>query len=427
MREKKVSQEPQFAAFVGIDWADRKHVWCLQEAGSAKRESGELEHKVESVETRVAELCQRFGHRPIAVAVDQVKGALVFMLNKYECLHIFPVPPTMSASMRKALYPSGAKDDPRDADLLLELLLQHRDKLRRLSPDDEGTRRVQNLVEERRNLVDEKTAQSNRLTGYLKIYFPQMVEWFEKLDMPLVCDLLERWPTLEELQKVPPEELRTFFRQHHCHRELMERRILAIGRATPAIKDRPVIEAKSTVVKVIVRLMRSLLEGIAELDGKIEEAAVVHPDFFIFESLPGAGAVLAPRLLAAFGSQRDRYDSAEEVQTYSGIAPVTEKSGKRKWVHFRWACPKFLRQSFHEWAGHSISQSGWARAYYQQQRDRGNDHHAAVRALAFKWLRILFRCWKDHVAYDETKYLAALVKRGSPLSHVVLAAAGTCF
>jgi transposase len=425
MREKKVSQEPQFAAFVGIDWADRKHVWCLQEAGSAKRESGELEHKVESVEAWVAELCQRFGHRPIAVAVEQVKGALVFMLNKYECLHIFPVPSTMSASLRNALYPSGAKDDPRDADLLLELLLLHRDKLRRLSPDDEATRRVQNLVEERRNLVDEKTAQSNRLTGYLKMYFPQMLEWFEKLDMPLVCDLLERWPTLEELQKVPPEELRTFFRQHHCHREPMERRILAIGRATPAIKDRPVIEAKSTVVKVIVQLMRSLLEGIAELDGKIEEATVVHPDFFIFESLPGAGAVLAPRLLAAFGSQRDRYGSADEVQTYTGIAPVTEKSGKRKWVHFRWACPKFLRQSFHEWAGHSISQSGWARAYYQQQRDRGNDHHAAVRALAFKWLRILFRCWKDHVAYDETKYLAALVKRGSPLSNVVVAAVGT--
>ena len=115
------------------------------------------------------------------------------------------------------------------------------------------------------------------------------------------------------------------------------------------------------------------------------------------------------------------------MQTYSGIAPVTETSGKRKWIHFRWACPKFLRQSFHEWAGHSISQSGWARAYYQQQRDRGNDHHAAVRALAFKWLRILFRCWKDRVAYDETKYLAALIKRGSPLSYVVVAAARTSF
>jgi Transposase. len=232
MAEKKMDSEPEFAAWVGIDWADRKHVWCLQAAGSRKREGGELEHKVEAVEAWVAELCRRFGHRPIAVAVEQVKGALVFLLNKYECLHIFPVPSTMTAKMREALYPSGAKDDPRDADLLLDILEQHRDKLHRLSPDDEATRRVQNLVEERRKLTAERTAQSNRLTSYLKIYFPQMVEWFEKLDMPLVCDLLERWPTLEELQKVSPEELRMFFCQHHCHRGLRERRILAIGGAS---------------------------------------------------------------------------------------------------------------------------------------------------------------------------------------------------
>jgi transposase len=350
-----------------------------------------------------------------------VKGALVFLLNKYECLHIYPVPSTMTAKMREALYPWGAKDDPRDADLLLEILGQHRDKLHRLSPDDEATRRVQNLVEERRKLTAERTAQSNRLTSYLKIYFPQRVEWFEKLDMPLVWDLLERWPTLEELPKESPEELRRFFCQHHGHRGLRERRILAIGGAIPGGGDRAVIEAKSAVVKVIVQLIRSLLEGIAELDRKIEEAAAEHPDFFIFDSLPGAGAVLAPRLLAAFGSQRDRYSCAAELQTYSGIAPVTERSGKRKWVHFGWACPKFLRQSFHEWAGHSIAQSTWARTYYQQQRRRGSDHHAAVRALAFKWVRILFRCWKDRVAYDENKYMAALTKRGSPLGKLLVA------
>src|SRR5262245_25655458 len=155
-------------------------------------------------------------------------------------------------------------------------------------------------------------------------------------------------------------------------------------------------------------LGRRELSTLRALDRKIEQAAGEHPDFSIFASLPGAGTVMAPRLLAAFGSQRDRYSCADELQTYSGIAPVTESSGKRKWVHFRWACPKFLRQSFHEWAGHSIAQSTWARAYYQQQRDRGSDHHAAVRALAFKWIRIVFRCWKDRVAYDESKYLAAL-------------------
>ena len=127
--------------------------------------------------------------------------------------------------------------------------------------------------------------------------------------------------------------------------------------------------------------IRSLIRGVADLDRKIEEAAAAHPDFFIFESLPGAGAV-APRMLAAFGSQRERYANAAEVQAHSGIAPVTERSGKKKWIHFRWACPKFLRQSFHEWAGHSVAHSQWARTCYPQQRERGKGHHAAVRGLA---------------------------------------------
>jgi len=420
MSESKVlGQELQFAALVGIDWADQKHAWCLQAADTTQRENGEVEHTPEAIEAWVGQLCRRFDNRPIAVAVEQVKGALVFMLSKYGALHLFPVPPTMSAKMREALYPSGSQDDPRDADLLLELLLQHRDKLRRLSPDSEATRRVQNLVEERRNLGDEKTAQINRLTHQRKIYFPQMLEWFEQLDTELVCTLLERWPTLEELQKVPPERLRTFFRKQRCrYPELIERRLVGIRQAIAAIRDRAVIEAKSAVVKVNAQVIRSLVRGIADLDRKIEEAAAAHPDFFIFESLPGAGAVLAPRLLATFGSQRERYASAEEVQTYSGIAPVMKRSGKKKWVHFRWACPKFVRQSFHEWAGHSIAHSQWARSYYQQQRERGKGHHAAVRGLAFKWIRIVFRCWKDRAVYDESRYLTTLAKRNSPLTAV---------
>jgi Transposase len=208
-----VKQEPQFAALIGIDWADQKHVWCLQAADSQKRESGELEHTPEAVEAWVSQLCQRFANRPIAVAVEQSRGALVFMLSKYESLHLFPVPSTMAANLREALYPSGVKDDPRDADLLLDLLLQHRHKLHRLSPETEATRRVQNLVEERRNLVDEKTAQTNRLRSHWKIYFPQLLDWFEHLDSQLVCALLERWPTLEELQKVPPAEATDFLPQ----------------------------------------------------------------------------------------------------------------------------------------------------------------------------------------------------------------------
>ena len=77
------------------------------------------------------------------------------------------------------------------------------------------------------------------------------------------------------------------------------------------------------------------------------------------------------------------------------------------------------RAKFHEWAGHSIVYSVWARSYYQRLRSRGKGHHAAIRALAFKWIRVVFRCWKDGVAYDESKYLASLARRGSPLAAII--------
>jgi hypothetical protein len=128
-------------------------------------------------------------------------------------------------------------------------------------------------------------------------------------------------------------------------------------------------------------------------------------------SFPGAGPVLTPRLIAALGSQRDRYQTAHEVQCYSGIALVVAASGKQHWVHWRWACPIFLRQTFHEWALHSIAYSPWAREYYEEQRTKGKSRHMAIRALAFKWIRVLFRCWKDGKLYDELTYQRALAAR----------------
>ena len=119
----------------------------------------------------------------------------------------------------------------------------------------------------------------------------------------------------------------------------------------------------------------------------------------------------------AFGEQRERYASAEDLQKYAGIAPVTERSGKQSWVHWRLQCPKFLRQTFVEWAAESIRYSFWAQVYYQQQREKGKAHQAVVRALAFKWIRILYRCWQDRTPYDESVYRQALQRRSAPLLH----------
>jgi len=418
--------EPHFVALAAIDWGDEKHRWAAQTADSPRIERGEMEQSPEAIEEWVAQLRTRYGEGPLAIALEQSRGALVGLLRKYAHLHLYPIHSGSAANFRAALYPSGNKNDPLDADLLLELLVHHRARLRRLSPDSEATRRLQQLVEGRRKLVNEKTRQSNRLTAQLKIYFPQALTWFEKADAPILGALLARWPTLEALQKARPNTLRTFLREHHCRRpEWIEQFPQEVAQAVPALRDPAVQEPAVATVQVLLQLLDTLRQGIADFDQRIEAAAQEHPDFFIFDSLPGAGAVMAPRVLAAFGSQRERYGTAVEMQQYSGIAPVTESSGKSRWVHFRWACPKFLRQSFQEWAGHSLGESVWARAYYEQQRARGSGHQAAVRALAFKWIRIVFRCWKDRVPYDESRYLEALRKRGSPLIRAIDAAAST--
>ena len=108
------------------------------------------------------------------------------------------------------------------------------------------------------------------------------------------------------------------------------------------------------------------------------------------------------------GTDRDRFASASELQCYAGIAPVTARSGNQNWVHWRWACSKFLRQGFQEWAQHSIGYCEWAREFYARQKAKDKAHHAIVRALAFKWIRIYYRCWKDHQPYDDDRYLAAI-------------------
>lgn len=404
-----------FAAQVALDWGDRKHVWALQAQGAEQTEQGELEHTPEAVEAWAAHLAERFEGKPVAVALEQSRGALLFILTKYAHLVLYPVHPGMLANYRKAMCPSGAKDDPSDSRLLLELLSRHGDRLRRWQPDRETTRTLQFLVEDRRQLVAEKTRQSNRLTQQLKMYFPQVLSWFEDIDTALVGDLLRRWPTLEELQKARPATLEQFFREHNCRRaERIQQRLEQIRQAIPATRDGAVLVSSVLKVRTLVRLLADLRQAIEELDRQIAERFAQEPDTAWLQRLPGAGPALAPRLFVAWGTQRERYQTAAEMQSYCGIAPLVERSGKKQWIHFRCACPKFLRQTFHEWAAQTVRTSQWAREFYEQRRARGDKHHAIIRALAFKWIRILYRCWKDRTPYDENRYLEALRRRRAP-------------
>ena len=404
-----------FMAFVGIDWADRKHDFCLQAAASEQREFGTLDHSPESIAKWAYSLRGRFGG-PIAVCLELAKGPIVYALQRYEFIVIFPVHPSTLAQYRKAFVPSGAKDDPTDAEMALDILLLHPDKLKPIKLQSVAMRTLSTLVEERRCLVNDVTGITNRMTSTLKQYYPQVLDWFEDRDTVIFCDFLSRWPTLKQVKRARRSTLESFFHQHNGRRaHLVEERIQGIRAATALTEDESVIRPNSLVVQTLVEQLRILLQSIDRFDAEIDAVTKKLPDYELFAALPGAGHIQAPRLLVAFGEDRDRYANAAEIQRYSGVAPVVERSGNKCWVHWRLACPTFLRQTFVEWAGSTIPRSYWAGAYYQQQRKKGCSHRVAVRALAFKWIRIIYRCWKTRTPYDESVYLKALKNRGSPL------------
>ena len=283
-------------------------------------------------------------------------------------------------------------------------------RCRRLEPDEANTRLLLMLVEDRRQLVDDKTRLALRLQDCLNQYFPQLVKWFD-VDTPLVADLLKQWPDLQDLQHCHDGTLRRFFRKHHYGEELTAKRIEAIRAAVPATNDPAVLEAGAMKARHLTESIATLRDQIKRLERRRDELVASHPDAPIFASFPGAGPATVPRLIAAFGTRRERYQSAFEVQCDSGIAPVHVRSGKVDLVSMRRACQDFTRQTFHEFAGQSLARCEWANAYYHAHCTKPEQHHAAVRALAFKWIRIMYRCWKDHTPYDEQLYLTSQRRR----------------
>ena len=411
----KSTSDLEFTAFVGLDWADKKHDICLQAAGCEAREFDRFAHRVTAIEQWALSLHQRFGGR-IAVALELSKGPIVYALQKYDFLVLFPINPSMLAKYREAFKPSRAKDDPTDAELALDLLVRHRERFKPLQPQSEPMRTLAYLVEQRRRLADDKVRYTNRLGSALKQYYPQALDWFADRDTVLFCDFIARWPTLMQVKRARKTSLIAFFRAHNMRfPKLIEKRIYAIKAAAPLTQDGAVITAYKLQAQVLVEQLRVTLQAVRRFDQEIAAITPELPDYALFRALPGAGTTLAPRLLVAFGEQRDRFAGADECQKYFAVAPVTERSGDKTWVHWRWQCSTFLRQTLVEWAGQTINKSFWAGVYYRQQREKGSSHQAAVRALAFKWVRILYRCWQTRTPYDESKYLEALRRRGSPL------------
>lgn len=412
----KAFQPHDFAALIGIDWADQKHDICEITPHYSNPKFLVISSSPKAIHQWARQLQTRFPNQKVAIACELKKGPLVYVLEQYDHIVLFPVNPTTVSQIRKAFANSGAKDDPSDAFIIAQLLERNMDKFKPLESDSPSVRAIARLVEGRRKLVQERVKLSNKITSYLKEYYPQPIDWFKEKDTTIFCDFIAKWPSLQSVQRAREATLMKFFNSHNArYTTVNQQRIAQIKSEQALTNDKGIIEPNQLMVSLFIPQLCLLIESIDTIDKEIKQRYKEQKDRVIFDSFPGAGPQLAPRIRVAFDTNRDRYNSASEVQKYAGVAPVVERSGKKMWTHWRYSCPKFLCQTFIEWAGQSVRFSFWAKAFYNQQIEKGKPHNTAIRALAFKWIRIAFRCWKTQTPYDESKYLEALKSRGSQL------------
>jgi transposase len=402
---------------IGLDRSDRQADLHLIDTHTGQHCSARIDTAPEALWEWLLELRQQHPQARVGLCLEQPAVHLIAFLEAYEWIQLYPINPITLQKYREAFVISRARDDAKDAHYLAELLLSHHQKLKVWAPEDPPTRAVQQWVFHRRAVVDERTGLTNRLRALLKPYFPQaLVLCGPDLWRPLALRFLLKWPSLQAVQKAKPATLKQFYHLNGSRSaKLLEQRLALIQKAVPVTDETALIQSFALRVQLLCRQLQFVQQTIGQYDQQIAQAFGQHPDAPIFASFPGAGLVLGPRLLASTGSQRERFAQAKNLQHYTGVAPVTKQSGGTRHVHRRYLCPKFHRQSFHEYAKESVLRSRWAAAYYLQQRTKGAHHHTAVRALAFKWQRIIWRCWQDHKPYQERIYEAALRKANSPL------------
>lgn len=415
---------PAFAALIGLDRGDRLIDWALiNQADGSTVACGQVPNRPEALLAWVLALQARFGGAPIAIAMEQPAAALLEFLRGFGFITLFALNPHAVAAYRLSHKPSRSKNDALDAEMVGGFLRDRLGKLQPHCPDTVLTRTVAALVRHRRGLVDLRTQLTNQLTALLKGYYPQALELVgEDLHSALAIAFLHKWPTFQALSRARAETIRQFYHAHRCVRKsAVDKRLALIAQSVPLSDDQALLHTEPLLMRALLDQIEALGRSISTLEAQLFEAYGRHPDAFIFESLPASGRIHCARLLAAFGSQRERFPTAGSILTHSGIAPIVYTSGHRKEPRTirRKACPTFLKQSLHEWAAQSIPHSLWAQAYYRHQRSKGKAHHTAVRALAYKWIRIIHRMWLEKTRYNEAAYLETLRKKGSPLIQLI--------
>ena len=411
--------QQQFEWYLGIDWGTDRHQFCVTDHTGQVIDERSVDHTAVAIYAALHDVCERLGVAPaaIVVGIETPHGILVDTLID-QGFSVCALNPKQLDRFRDRFSAGGAKDDRRDARVLSDALRTDRRAFRAIRPDDPAMTPLRELS----RMLDEVQVEESRLANRLReqlyrVHAPWLPLSPAATD-PWLWTILrdvphpDAWPTLARRRIAP------VLRAHRIRRVTVEAVVDALRQ--PTLPIRPGVTAAVAVriavlipQLLLVHAQRTATEGqIDRLLDQLAQGATVegppteHRDAEILLSLPGVGRVVAAAMLTEASGPLAERDYAT-LRAYTGVAPITTRSGKRAFlVRMRYACKTRLRQALYHWCRTSIQHDVGARAYYDRLRARGHAHGRALRSVGDRWLRILIAMLHTRTLYDGSRFAA---------------------
>jgi transposase len=384
----------------GVDWATDTNELCIVDGAGAVVTRRNTTHDAAGIRCLVEAFV---AHDVARVAIERPDGPVVDALLAAG-LEVVVITPRQVKHLRARYGAAGNKDDRFDAYVLADVLRTDGHRLTALTPDSAQTVALRAAVRGRTDLVDARVALCNQLRAHLRVVFPAVVGLFADLDSPISLAFLTRFPTAGKAAWLSERRLGAWLAANgYCGRQPARVLLARLQDGPDGLSGDPGAAAAHTTLAYVGALL-AIRTQITALDAQIREQLATHPDAHIFTSLPRSGQVRAAKLLVEIGDARGRFPTEASLAALAGAAPSTRQSGRHHVVTFRWACDKKLRAAVMDFAADSRRASPWAAAIYDRHRAAGKTHQHTARILARAWLRVIWRCWQDHTAYDLNKH-----------------------
>lgn len=404
--------------FVGDDWASDHHDVVIHDAdgrrmakarlpegasGMARLHAMVAEHLDDDADRDPETGFLRAGAVLVGIETDRGTWVQALVAAGYT---VYAINPVQAAAYRRRHTSSGAKSDVADAGVLAQIVRLDAAHHRPLAGDSAQVEGLKLVARAHQSLIWDRTRAVQRLGAGLKEYFPAALEAFAAAGLALAdtdaMELLERAADPDTAGRLTRSQVtKALGRARRRDVEAKTEKIRAVLGAPALRQPLELQRAYAAITRSQVRLLRSLVEQVAELDEVVRDSFGAHPDAEVYLSVPGIGPVVGARLLGELGDDPHRYANAKARKNYAGTSPVTVASGKKSAVLARYVRNRRLADAVHAWAFSSLTRSPGARAYYDTLRARGKSHGAALRQLGNRWVGILHGCLRHHTPYDE--------------------------